>query len=89
MPDLNSFRLAFTDKLLGIAAENQGVMKVEAFRRYNTDERFSAMVNTIVDAAVSVLTALESSGGPVDTPLQQAFNEEVSQLLRWDDRPPH
>ena len=90
MIDLHDFGRRFADKLMTISAENQGVGRIEAVRRYNTDPKFKAMVDTIVMAATETVRSMEETQSGWD-PLQQAFNEEASQLLGWDDpgRSPH
>jgi hypothetical protein len=84
MIDIHEFGRRFTDRLLTISAENQGVGRIEAVRKYNTDPKFHAMVDTIVQAAVSVVREIEEM--PVDhrtEALRGAFNEEAAGLLGW------
>jgi methylmalonyl-CoA mutase N-terminal domain/subunit len=57
---------------------------IEATRRYHTDAKYHASVDTIVMAAVQVLQDLPTTRGR--DPLQEAFHEEVANhLLGWDD----
>jgi len=81
MIDVHDFGRKLADKLLTISAENQGVSRIEAVRRYHTDARFKGTVDAIVMAAVSTIHEMEHVDGW--DPLQTAFNEEASGLLGW------
>ena len=81
MIDVHDFGRRFADKLLTISAENMGVGRIEAVRRYNTDPKYKLLVDTIVLAAQETIHQMEHVDGW--DPLQAAFNEEASQLLGW------
>jgi len=83
MIDIHEFGRQFTDKLLTISAENQGVGRIEAVRKYHSDPKFKTMVDTIVLAAVQTVSDMEGIIAGRD-PLREAFDAEAAQLLGWD-----
>jgi hypothetical protein len=82
MTDTNSFIRRFTESLLHVAAEHNGAGDVEAFRRYQTDTKFHAQIDTIVLLAVQALEAVDQ----VDAVerYSQPFWDEANSLLGWD-----
>ena len=81
MIDIVKFRKRYTEALLNLTAQQKGASSVEAFRRYQTDAKYHMQVDTLVDAAVSVIETITGA-----TPqIQQIFEDEVSLHLGWEE----
>lgn len=81
MTDTNAFIRRFTESLLHVAAEHNGVGDVEAYRRYQTDATFHAQIETIVLLAVQALQGLDQADAVEQ--YQQPFWDEANSLLGW------
>ena len=85
MIDFAEFYDRLRDRLLALAAESQGVLTIEAERRYHTDAKFHAQVDLICLAAVQVLQTMGENRPEVPVEYTEAFKKEVSDLLGWTD----
>lgn len=81
MTDTQAFIKRFTESLLHVAAEHNGVGDVEAFRRYQTDATFHAQIDAIVLLAVQALTKVDQVDAVEQ--FQQPFWDEANTLLGW------
>jgi hypothetical protein len=73
MTSQNQFAQRFREALIRISAENRGLPEYEAYRLYQTDATFHAMVETIVLTAVQCLEDAEPDERKAD--LQRHFEE--------------
>ena len=88
MIDTTTFADRYTQALLELASEIRGVGTIEAYRRYQTDARFHAQIDTLVALAMQVIEQLEST--PADRPdpmtrLRKEFRSEATDLLGWTE----
>jgi len=79
MTNSNLFAQRFREALIRISAENRGLPEYEAYRLYQTDATFHAMVETIVLTAVSCLEEAAPDARRAD--LQRNFEEGYNGLL--------
>ena len=80
MVDTNAFAKRFTESLLHVAAEHNGVGDVEAYRRYQTDATFHAQIDAIVLLAVQAIHGTEQTTIDYAAP----FWDEANSLLGWN-----
>lgn len=82
MTNTVAFRKAFTERLIALSAEANGVPTYESGRRYQTDAVFHAQIEILVGLAVDALMAIDSPDVPDE--LGEIFKGEVNDLLKWD-----
>lgn len=83
--DATEFHRRLRDRLLDMTAEHQGVLRIEAVRRYHTDARFHAQMDLICATALQVLQELQSGIQEAGVPEEytEAFRMETQKLLGW------
>jgi hypothetical protein len=83
MIDIQEFGRRYREKLMDIAAESRGVHRIEAVRKYHTDAGFHAMIDTLAQTAIQVITDMEQIGGSPFDRNREEFQSEAAGLLGW------